>query len=79
MSSLDHVTNSIGISSLDNVSEKASIEDEYPNFNDKFNSELLSVSEYEDDGYEFPLNDYSSSEDYENSSSIYPIPTLNTD
>ena len=42
-------------------------------------SELLSVSEYEDDGYEFPLNDYSGSEDYEKSSSIYPIPNLNTD
>ena len=58
MSSLDHMTNNIGISSIDNVNENASIEDEYPNFNDKFNSDILSGPEYEDDGYEFPLNDY---------------------
>ena len=42
MSSLNHVTNNIGMSSLDHVSEKSSIEDEYPNFNDKFNSDIRS-------------------------------------
>ena len=57
ISSLDHVSNNVGISSLNHVSEKASIEDEYPKFNDNFNSDLLSVSDHEDDGYEFPLND----------------------
>ena len=45
ISLIDHESNNIGISSLDHMSEKASIEDDYPNFNDKFNSYLLSGSE----------------------------------
>ena len=73
------MTNSIGIESLNHVSENASIEDEYHNFNDKFNSDLLSVPEDEDDGYEFTLNYYSSEVDDENSSSLLPITTLTTD
>ena len=36
--------------------KKESIEDEYPNFKDKFNSDIISVSEYEYYGYEFLLN-----------------------
>ena len=79
ISSLDHVTNKIGILSLDHVSEKASIEDEYPNFNNKFNSNLLSGSEGEDYGYKFPLNDYLSEKDDAKSSFLLPIPTLTTD
>ena len=72
------MTNNIGVSSLDNVSENSSIEDKYPNFNNKFNSDILSVSEDEDDVYEFPFNYYSSEEDDENISSLFPIPTLTT-
>ena len=73
------MNNNIGILSLNHVSEKASIEDKYPNFNDKFNSDLLSGSEDEDGGYEFPLNDYSSKDNDEKSSSLLTIPTLTTD
>ena len=46
------------MSSFNHVSEKASIEDEYPNFNNSFNSDIVSGSEDEDYRYEFPLNDY---------------------
>ena len=73
------MTNNIGVLSLDNVSEKASMEDEYPNFNNKFNSDLLPGSEDEDNVYELPSNDYSIEDDDENSSSLLPIPTLTTD
>ena len=45
------MTNKIGILTLDHLSEKALIENEYPNFNEFFNSDLISVSEDEDDGY----------------------------
>ena len=51
------MTNNIGMSSLDHVSEKASIEDEYPNFDDNFNIDLLPGLEDEDDGYDFPPDD----------------------
>ena len=51
--------------SLDHASEKASIEYEYLNFNNKLNSYILSGSEDEDDGYEFLLNDYPSEYDDE--------------
>ena len=42
ISSLDHVTNKIGMYLLYHVREKASIEDEYLNFNYEFNSDILS-------------------------------------
>ena len=61
------------------MSEKESIEEDYPNFDYNFSSDILSVSYDEDDGYEFPLNDYSSEDDDEKSSSILPIPTLTND
>ena len=44
ISSNNHMTNNVGILSLNHVSEKSSIEDNYPNFNDKYNSYLLPVS-----------------------------------
>ena len=59
--------------------EKSSIEDECPNFNGKFNSDLLSGSEDEDGGYGFPLNDWSSEYYDEKISPLIPIPTLTTD
>ena len=37
------MTDNIGISPLEHVSEKESIEDDYPNFNDKFNSDILDL------------------------------------
>ena len=61
------------------MSEKASIYDEYPNFNDSFNSNILSLSKDEDDGFDFTLNCYSIEYGDENSSSLLPIPTLITD
>ena len=67
------------MSSLDHVSEKELIEDEYLNFNYMFNRYILSGSKYEDDGHDFLLNDYSIEEDDENSSSLLTIPTLTTD
>ena len=73
------MTTNIEILSLDHVSEKSSIEYEYPNFNDKFNSNLFSGLEDEDGGYEFPSNNYSSEYENENSSSLMPIPPLPTD
>ena len=76
---IDHVTNNIGISSLDNVSEKTSIKDEYLSFNDNSNSDLFSVSEDEDYGCEFPLNYYWSEGGDKKSSFLLPIPTFTTD
>ena len=76
---IDHVTNNIGISSLDNVSEKTSIKDEYLSFNDNSNSDLFSVSEDEDYGCEFPLNYYWSECGDKKSSFLLPIPTFTTD
>ena len=67
------------MSSLDHVSEKASIEDEYPNFDDNFNIDLLPGLEDEDDGYGVSLNYYWSEYDYENNSFLIPIHTLTID
>ena len=44
----------------------------------KFNRNLPSISEDDDDGYEFPLDDYSSKNYDGNISSIIPITTLTT-
>ena len=65
--------------SLDHVSENTSIDDEYPNFNNKFNIDILTGSEDQDDGYAFSLNDYSSEVDYENISFLMTIHNLTND
>ena len=61
------------------MSEKSSIEDEYPNLNNKFNSDIRSVSEDGNGGYELPLNYYSSEDHYEKGYSLLPIPIFPTD